>query len=85
MRHFAAIVPNQSFAKIICATRVEMSWIVLALQNIYLSEATHSLVGLPSRSSQQLVPGLGVRLRQGYGATASLSTTLRAKAGGEGS
>ena len=59
MRHFAAIVANQSFAKIICATRVEMSWIVLALQNIYVSEATHSLVGLPSRSSQQACSRVG--------------------------
>src|SRR5262245_55034604 len=89
--HFAVcgtlpIVAAQSGSKIIGGAGVEVFRVVFALQNINISEVTRFLAGLPSRSSQQtcsmdtVCPASKATARQ-----PSFSTTLRAKAGGEGS
>jgi hypothetical protein len=85
VRDIAAIMTKHSLAKIMRATDVEALWVGLALQNINVSEPTHS-AGLPSRSSQH---SRCKRERPAFAeATArqsSLTTLLRAKTGGEGS
>jgi hypothetical protein len=87
VRNLPAIVAIQSLTEIARATRVEVAWVAFALQNIDISETAHlPLLACRAVARNNLIRGKTVRLRREATARQpSLFTTLRAKAGGEGS
>ena len=87
VRNLPAIVAIQSLTEIACATRIEVAWVALALQNVDISETAHLLLlACRAVARNNLTGGKTVRLRREATARQpSLFTRLRAKAGGEGS